>query len=95
MSLKVAVQMDPLEAIKIEGDTTFLMMLSAQARGNKLWVYSPAMLSQEDGRLTARGYHRVLRLAWTIADLAGHEQPGTEDGDIALQLRQHTKWEAA
>mgnify|MGYP001092729689 CR=1 FL=1 len=55
MSLKVAVQMDPLEAIKIEGDTTFLMMLTAQARGNSLFVYTPDRLSLEEGKVLARG----------------------------------------
>jgi glutathione synthase len=55
MSLKVAVQMDPLESINIEGDTTFLMMLTAQARGHSLFVYTPETLSQEDGRVFARG----------------------------------------
>jgi magnesium chelatase family protein len=48
-----------------------------------------------DGRLTARGYHRVLRLAWTVADLSERDRPGAEDVDIALQLRQHVKGEAA
>ena len=55
MSLKVAVQMDPLEAIKIEGDTTFLMMLTAQARGHSLFVYTPDRLVLEEGRVFARG----------------------------------------
>ena len=55
MHLKVAVQMDPLEAIKIEGDTTFLMMLTAQARGHSLFVYTPDRLSLEEGRVLARG----------------------------------------
>jgi len=55
MALKVAVQMDPLESINIAGDTTFLMMLSAQARGHSLWVYTPDRLSLQDGRVTARG----------------------------------------
>jgi glutathione synthase len=55
MHLKVAVQMDPLEAIKIEGDTTFLMMLTAQARGHSLFVYTPERLVLEEGRVLARG----------------------------------------
>ena len=55
MHLKVAVQMDPLEAIKIEGDTTFLMMLTAQARGHSLFVYTPDRLVLEEGRVLARG----------------------------------------
>jgi len=55
MSLKVAVQMDPLETIRIAGDTSFLMMLNAQARGHSLFVYTPEKMALEDGRLLARG----------------------------------------
>jgi len=55
MSLKVAVQMDPIEGINIEGDTTFLMMETAQARGHSLFVYLTSTLSMEDGRVFARG----------------------------------------
>ena len=79
MPLKVAVQMDPLEAIKIEGDTTFLMMLTAQERGHSLWVYTPEKLSLENGRLSAWGRpvtvtdtvgaHAVFG-DWEIRDLA-------------------------
>ena len=39
MSLRVAVQMDPLESINIAGDSSFALMLAAQARGHKLWHY--------------------------------------------------------
>jgi glutathione synthase len=55
MPLKVAVQMDPLEHIRIGGDTTFAMMLSAQARGHSLWVYTPERMALESGVLRARG----------------------------------------
>jgi glutathione synthase len=55
MSLKVAVQMDPLESVNIEGDTTFMMMLNAQERGHEMFVYTPERLAMEDGRVTARG----------------------------------------
>ncbi len=41
----------------------------------------------ERGLLTARGLDRVLRMAWTVADLAGHERPTMEDVDAALELR--------
>lgn len=40
------------------------------------------------GVLSARGYDRVLRLAWTVADLQGRERPGSEDVGLALTLRQ-------
>lgn len=42
----------------------------------------------ERGVLTARGYDRVLRLAWTLADLAGRGTPGPDDIGQALSLRQ-------
>ena len=54
MPLNVAVQMDPIEHIKIAGDSTFALMLEAQARGHKLFVYGPEHLSLRDNHLTAR-----------------------------------------
>ena len=51
MSLNVAVQMDPLEGINIEGDSTFAIMLGAQARGHKLFHYTPEDLSWAHDRL--------------------------------------------
>jgi glutathione synthase len=53
MSLKVAVQMDPLETINIAGDSTFAVMLGAQARGHRLWHYEAGNLSYRDGRVSA------------------------------------------
>ncbi|WP_095756801.1 YifB family Mg chelatase-like AAA ATPase [Streptomyces xinghaiensis] len=41
----------------------------------------------ERGLLTARGLDRVLRVAWTVADLAGHDRPAAADVALALQLR--------
>jgi magnesium chelatase family protein len=41
----------------------------------------------ETGLLTARGLDRVLRLAWTLADLGGKERPGMEQIGLALDLR--------
>ncbi len=56
MSLRVAVQMDPLEQINIAGDSTFAIMLGAQVRGHKLWHYLADDLNYRDGRLTARAH---------------------------------------
>lgn len=53
MSLRIAVQMDPLESIKIAGDSSFALMLSAQARGHKVWHYDVKTLAWQDGRITA------------------------------------------
>ena len=51
MPLKVAIQMDPVERVNIETDTTFFLMLEAQTRGHGLWRFSPEKLSLEDGRV--------------------------------------------
>ena len=53
MSLRVAVQMDPLETINIAGDSSFALMLAAQARGHSLYHYDVQSLAYESGRLTA------------------------------------------
>src|SRR5579864_1375304 len=45
MTLRVAVQMDPLETINIAGDSTFHLMLDAQARGYELWHYDVKTLA--------------------------------------------------
>jgi glutathione synthase len=61
MPLKVAVQMDPIEGVNIEADTSFLMMESAQARGHSLFVYLTESLAMEDGRVFARGRDVTVR----------------------------------
>jgi magnesium chelatase family protein len=47
----------------------------------------PAEQDMERGLLTARGLDRVLRVAWTLADLAGHPRPEVTDVRAALHLR--------
>lgn len=56
MSLRVAVQMDPLERINIMGDSTFAIMLKAQELGYDLFHYAPEDLSYAEGRLWTMGY---------------------------------------
>jgi len=58
MPLRVAVQMDPIETINIAGDSTFALMLGAQARGHALYHYLADALTYADGRLYA-GAHEV------------------------------------
>ncbi|ANU08002.1 glutathione synthase [Paraurantiacibacter namhicola] len=53
MSLRVAVQMDPIEDINIAGDSSFALMLAAQARGHRVFHYDVKTLAWEDDRLTA------------------------------------------
>ena len=61
MPLNVAIQMDPPEGINIATDTTFMLMMEAQARGHELWVYAPERLAMEDGQVSARGRSISLR----------------------------------
>ena len=53
MTLRVAVQMDPLESINIAGDSSFALMLAAQARSHKVWHYDVRTLAWDEGRITA------------------------------------------
>jgi glutathione synthase len=54
MALKVAVQMDHINSIRIAGDTTFALCLEAQRRGHTLYHYTPDRLSMRDGVVSAR-----------------------------------------
>ena len=54
MSLAVAIQMDPIESINIDADSTFMMALEGQRRGHALFHYLPQHLSFRNGRLYAR-----------------------------------------
>lgn len=53
MVLKVAVQMDPIERIKIAGDSTFALLLEAEKRGHALSYYTPDKLSLAEGKVFA------------------------------------------
>ncbi len=53
MTLRVAVQMDPLESISIAGDSSFALIEAAQARGYPVFEYGVQSLAYESGRLTA------------------------------------------
>ncbi|HZC55589.1 MAG TPA: glutathione synthase [Xanthobacteraceae bacterium] len=53
MSLNVAVQMDPIERINIRGDSTFALLLEAQARAYPISYYTPDRLAMRDGKVSA------------------------------------------
>jgi glutathione synthase len=61
MGLAVALQMDPVESINIDADSTFVLALEAQARGHRLYHYLPRALSLRDGQLTAKAQRLELR----------------------------------
>ena len=56
MSLRVAVQMDPMDTINIAGDSTFAIMLGAQARDHRLFHYQAEDLNYRDGRVWAKAH---------------------------------------
>jgi glutathione synthase len=61
MPLTVAVQMDPLQGINIAGDSSFALMLSAQARGHRLYHYLVDELSYRQGRVCAVAHPVTVR----------------------------------
>lgn len=61
MGLKVAIQMDPIQSIDINADSTFRIAIEAQTRGHSLFYYTPDRLAFQDGRVTAKGWPLTLR----------------------------------
>jgi glutathione synthase len=61
MTLNTAVQMDPIGQINVAGDSTFALMLEAQARGHRQFYYEPKTLALRDGRLMASGCDVTVR----------------------------------
>ncbi|HLI64938.1 MAG TPA: glutathione synthase [Caulobacteraceae bacterium] len=95
MALSVAIQMDPVEAVNIEADTTFMMMMEAQARGHALWVYGPGQLALEDGRVMARGRALTLQAVKGDHHRAGRvEVRALEEMDVVL-MRQDPPFDLA
>ncbi len=78
MSLKVAVQMDPIERINIKGDSTFALLLEAQARGHALSYYTPNRLALLDGHVFAT----VETLS--VRDVAGDHFTRTDPRRVEL-----------
>jgi len=61
MSLKVAIQMDPIGPIDINADSSFRIAEEAQARGHELFYYTPDKLSYRAGKVIARGWPLTVR----------------------------------
>ncbi|CUX80325.1 MAG: glutathione synthase GshB [Roseibaca calidilacus] len=61
MALRVAFQMDPIETVNIDGDSSFRIALEAQARGHKVFVYTPDKLCYREGRVMAQAQAATLQ----------------------------------
>jgi glutathione synthase len=53
MSLRIAVQMDPIERIRVAGDSTFALLLEGERRGHAISYYTPERLAMIDGKVFA------------------------------------------
>ena len=94
-SLTVAVQMDPIQAIKIAGDSTFALLLEAQARGHKLKFYTPDRLSMRDSRVFAPMQDLVVRdVVGDHCSLGEPVRTDLADVDVVL-LRQDPPFDMA
>jgi len=59
--MKIAFQMDPIQSVDINADSSFRIAEEAQARGHDLFYYSPDKLAYEEGQITARGHWMTVR----------------------------------
>ncbi len=95
MALTVAVQMDPIQAIRIAGDTTFALLLEAQARGHRLLYYTPDRLSLQGRRVTARVEPLTVRdVEGAHATLGEIERIDLTEADVVL-MRQDPPFDMA
>ena len=85
MSLAVAIQMDPVESIDIDADSSFVLALEAQRRGHALFHYGPGDLSLKAGRVIARARALELRReAGNHYSLGGFETLDLAGVDVVL-----------
>ncbi|MBD0272440.1 MAG: glutathione synthase, partial [Acetobacteraceae bacterium] len=94
-ALKVAVQMDPIQSIDIDADSTFALMLEAQKRGHALWHHHVRDLSFAAGRVVARAHpvevERKKGAHWRFGD---EEELDLSTMDVVL-MRQDPPFDMA
>ena len=73
-SLSIAMQMDPIERVDIDGDSSFRIMEEAQARRHSLFYYTPDKVFFDEGVVKARGWPITVRREkgnhFTLGELA-------------------------
>jgi glutathione synthase len=95
MTLTVAVQMDPIEKINIAGDSTFALLLEAQARGHELFYYTPDKLGQQGRDVVAAMQPLSVRdIVGDHATLGAPVLKNLEEMDVIL-LRQDPPFDLA
>jgi glutathione synthase len=95
MKLKVAIQMDHVSTVDIDGDTGFVLALEAQKRSYELWHYTPADLVFRDRKVTAYAQPMQLRREkGNHFTLGAGEQVDLSTFDVVL-LRQDPPFDMA
>jgi glutathione synthase len=95
MILTVAVQMDPIERINIAGDSTFALLLEAQARGHRLLYYTPDRLTLDGTRVVTSAQPVEVRdVKGDHATLGEMRRVDLADVDVVL-LRQDPPFDLA
>ena len=88
MSLKVAIQMDPIELVDIDADSTFRIAEEAQTRGHDLFYYNPSKLILDNGVVNAKGCKlKVMREQGNHFELGREQRVNLNDFDV-VWLRQ-------
>ena len=88
MSLKVAIQMDPIELVDIDADSTFRIAEEAQTRGHDLFYYNPSKLILDNGVVNAKGCKlKVMREQGNHFELGRERLVNLNDFDV-VWLRQ-------
>lgn len=96
MTRRVAVQMDPIEAVNVDADTTFALMEEAQARGAELFVYHPNALAWNEGRIEARAQPvRVRHVQGEHAELGAPAVIDLADDVDVVLMRQDPPFDMA
>ena len=86
--MKIAFQMDPIQTVNIDADSTFRIAEEAQARGHELFFYTPDYLAFQECKVTARGhYFTVQRVQGQHAVLSKMQEVDLADFDV-VWLRQ-------
>jgi glutathione synthase len=86
--MQIAFQMDPIQSVDINADSSFRIAEEAQARGHELFFYSPDHLAYEEGEITARGHRMTVRREQgNHVDLGPFEKVNLADFDV-IWLRQ-------
>jgi len=95
MSLKIAIQMDPIERINVAGDSSLALLLEAQARGYEIAYYTPDRMSQLGAEVFAWVQPlRVKDVAGDHASLGDVARRNLRDFDVVL-LRQDPPFDLA